>query len=577
MPVENGKQLQTINTMSFLSKLHELIKVTPGEGVENVTYLRNKDIIPMGPDRRIWGVWSMTAYWSITNVTISTWTGASSLLSLGLSVGETMGIIIIGNAIIVVLALLNAAPGGYFHIGYTISQRVVFGIRGSWIGIIIRVILSVVWFGSQAYLGSLCLSCVFSSWSHSYLTMANTIPESVNMTTQQLVGFVVFQIISIPPLFVKPEKFNKALMVTCTLTFFAMMGLTIWTVTRNGGSDGALMHSSKEMSSSTRAWFWIQGISSWYGSLSAGVSNQSDFTRFSRKTWSSVFGTIFSLMVIGTVIPLMGLVTASAYLEKYGEEIWMPNELVMKWLHDDYSPKARAAAFFVGLVFTLSQICFNTMGNAYAGGMDLSGLLPQYFNITRGSVLTALLSWVVQPWDFYNTSSTFVTVMSSFSVFMSPIVGIIVADFWVVRRKHLKLTHLYTTDRNGKYWYWHGVNYRNICIWFIAFVPALPGLIHSVTPSIEVSEGIKNFYYGNTIFEYLITFFLVIVSSYIWPYENVEEEDEYDFFHTFTDEECAKKHIVPYSQIDESDLKIDPVVSNLSAELVIALPDKADE
>ncbi|CAI5293811.1 ASB_HP2_G0031470.mRNA.1.CDS.1 [Saccharomyces cerevisiae] len=145
-----------------------------------------------------------------------------------------MGIIIIGNAIVATLALLNAAPGGYYHIGYTISQRVIFGIRGSVIGIIIRIILSVVWFGSQAYLGSLCLSCVFASWSHHYLNLPDTIPTSVNMTTQQLIGFVVFQIISIPPLFFKPERFNRPLMVTCVLTFFAMMGITIWAVCRNG-------------------------------------------------------------------------------------------------------------------------------------------------------------------------------------------------------------------------------------------------------------------------------------------------------------------------------------------------------
>lgn len=563
--------------MSTIAKALKFLEVSPGEGVEKVTYLRNKDVIPMGPKRRTWGVWSLTFYWSITNVTISSWTGASSLLTLGLSVGETIGIILIGNVIISALALLNAAPGGYFHIGYTISQRVVFGIRGSSIGIIIRIILSVVWFGSQAYLGSLCLSCVFASWSHSYLTMKNTIPESVHMNTQQLVGFVIFQLISLPPLLLKPERFNKILMVSCSLTFFAMLGMTIWAVARNGGNGGPLMHASSKMSSSTRGWYWIYGISSWYGSLSAGVSNQSDFTRFSKKTWSSLYGTIFSLVVVGTIVPLMGLVSASAFQARYGLDIWQPNQLIMFWLERDYSATSRAAAFFAGTIFTMSQICFNTMGNGYAGGMDLSGLLPRYFNITRGSIVTALLSWVVQPWDFYNTSSTFVTVMSSFSVFMSPIVGIIIADFWIVRKKHLKLSNLYSDDKQGKYWYFHGVNYRYLIIWVIAFAPALPGLINSVTPSIKVSTGIRNFYYGNTVFEYCISFFLVIVSSYIWPHKDVLEEDEFDYFGTFTEEECRAKGIVPYSEVTDKDLQLDPIVSVLSKDNVIVLARSASD
>nr|CAI6461105.1 ASB_HP1_G0027000.mRNA.1.CDS.1 [Saccharomyces cerevisiae] len=255
-----------------------------------------------------------------------------------------MGIIIIGNAIVATLALLNAARrlGDWYH-----NQN--------------YFICRVVWFTGLSWLPvfELC----FASWSHHYLNLPDTIPTSVNMTTQQLIGFVVFQIISIPPLFFKPERFNRPLMVTCVLTFFAMMGITIWAVCRNGGSDGPLMHESTKILISPD---------------------------FPKKTWSSLFGTIFSLMVIGTIIPLMGLVTASAYKDKYGVEVWMPNEIIMNCLKEDYSPKARAAAFFVGAVFTLSQVCFNTMGNAYAGGMDLSGLLPKYFNITRGSVFTAL-------------------------------------------------------------------------------------------------------------------------------------------------------------------------------------------
>ncbi|CUM62474.1 uncharacterized protein PRCAT00000024001 [Priceomyces carsonii] len=530
-----------------ISRINEAVKVK-GEGVEQITYLRNKDIIPMGPERRIWGQFSYMFYWSITNVTISTWSGASSLLSNGLSVGETMGIIIIGNVIIATLALLNAAPGGYYHIGYTISQRVVFGIRGSTIGIVIRIILSIVWFGSQAYLGSLCLSCIFSSWSSNYLNMKNTIPESVNMTTRDLVGFVIFQVISIPLLFLKPEKINKLLMVTCCATFFAMMGITIWAVTNNGGSNGPLMTTSSQMSSSARGWYWVYGISSWYGSLSSGVANQSDFTRFSRKTWSSFWGTIFSLIVIGTIIPLMGLVTASAMKETYKEEFWLPNSIIIQWLETNYSPKARAAAFFCGVSFTLSQLCFNTMGNGYAGGMDMAGILPKYITIKRGAVLTALLSWVVQPWDFYNTSSTFVTVMSSFSVFMSPIVAIITSDFWVIRRKKLKLSHLYVDDANGNYWYSAGWNYRSLIIWGISFAPGLPGLMNGANPSIKINSGIRNFYYGNCLFEFSIAFFLNCLSAYIWPYKNVEDVDNIDYFDSFTEEECKQRDMITYQQ-----------------------------
>lgn len=531
--------------------LLDFLRVKHGDAsVEHVTYLSNKDIIPMGPTRRIWGLWSYVFYWSISNVTIAIWSGSSSLLSLGLSVGETMGIILVGNVIIASLALLNAAPGGYYHIGYTISQRVVFGIRGSLLGIAMRTILSIVWFGSQAYLGSQCLNCIFAAWSHSYLNLKNTLPDSVHMTTRDLIGFVCFQIISIPLLFIRPERFNKAMIAATVVTFFAMLGMTVWAVHINGG-NGPLMHTSNAMSSSTRGWAWVYGICSWYGSLSSGVANQSDFTRFSQRPWDSFWGTWFALVVVGTLIPLMGLCSASALKEYYGQEFWMPNSIIMKWLETNYSAKSRAAAFFCGSIFTTSQLVFNTLGNGYAGGMDMSGMLPKYINIRRGAVLTALLSWAVQPWDFYNTSSTFVVVMASFSVFMSPIIGIITSDFWIIRRKNLQLSQLYTDNPDGTYWYWKGYNFRSLAVWFIAFAPGLPGLINGANSTIHVSKGIKNFYKGSAIFEFAIDFSLNTAFSFVWPYKNPRKSDSADFFDTFTKEECCKRNIVPFSELTE--------------------------
>lgn len=537
-----------ITAVTDTTKMSMLQYLKVNHGDERVTYLINRDIKPMDPSRRIWGTWSYVFYWSITNVTISTWSGASSLLSLGLSVGETMGIIILGNLLLASLALLNAAPGGYYHIGYTISQRVVFGIRGSYIGILVRIILSVVWFGSQAYLGSECLNCVISSWSKSYLTMKNTLPDSVHMTTQDLVGFVIFQVISIPLLLIKPERFNRAIIVATIATFLAMLGIVSWAVSVNGG-NGPLMSTSSKLSSSARAWAWIYGISSWYGSLSSGVANQSDFTRFSSRPWASFWGTWFAMMVVGTAVPLMGLCTASALKDYYGEEYWMPNSIILKWLQEDYSPKARAAAFFAGSIFTMSQLVFNTMGNGYAGGMDLAGTFPQVFDIPRGAVLTALLSWVVQPWDFYNTSSTFVTVMSSFSVFMSPIVGIIISDFFVIRKRNLKLSHLYTMDPEGNYWYNKGVNWRSLLVWCICFTPGIPGLMNLANSNIKINSGIHHFYQGSALFEFTISFCLNVAFSRLFPYKNPTESDLADYFNSYTEKECEQRGITLYSDL----------------------------
>lgn len=514
------------------------------------TYLQNKDIIPMGPGRRIWGPLTYGFYWSLFNVSLATWSGASSLLSLGLSVGETMGAIILGNILIALWSLLNAAPGGYYHIGYTISQRVSFGIRGSVFTILMRTILSVVWYASEAYLGALCLNCVFASWSKNFLNLNNTIPESVQMTTQQLIGLVCYFVLGCPLLFLRPERLKNAMIVCVVLNFFVFLGVSVWAVCINGGNGPLMQSSGTSLSSSARGWAWVKGICTWYGNLCAGVTNQSDFTRFSKSRWASFWGTWFSLLVVSTTIPLMGLVSASA-LKGYwgGEVLWRLDEIIMMWLQKDYSAKSRAAAFFCGAILSSTQLIDNTIGNAFEGGMDLSGIFPRFINITRGSLITAILLWPAQPWTYYNGASTFLTVISSFSIFMTPIIAIVTSDFWVIRRRNIKLSDLYTDDPNANYWYNYGINWRSIVVLLISFASGIPGLCSLANPKIKMDNGITNFYSGAALFEYAIAFSLNVALSYLFPYKNPKEQDPADFFDSYFPHECENLGIIPFAEL----------------------------
>ncbi|ABN64800.2 Thiamine Metabolism [Scheffersomyces stipitis CBS 6054] len=527
--------------MSFLQKL----EVKPKDGGQEVDNLQNHDLIPMTPSRRLWNYASYFSFWTVSECSISTWSSGASLLSLGLNVKESIGVIIVGNTIISTLSVLNGGPGYYFHVGYTVCQRLVFGIRGSYFGVAIRTILSIVWYGSQAWLGGQCLGIIFSSWSYSYLHMENTLPLSVHLTTRDLISFLLFQLISIPMLLIRPEKLSMFLHVSSVAVFVAMISVFAWSIGHNGGAGPLLNAQSNFSSKSAHAWAWIYGITSWYGSLSSGITNMSDFTRYSKRKSSCVPGTFGAIMTFGTVMPLFGLLSASATSEIYGQALWMPHMIVEQWIIADYSSRSRVAAFFASLCFLSSQLALNLLSNGIAGGMDMSGLCPKYINIKRGAVLTSLLSWVVQPWLFYNTSSRFVVVMSSFSVFMSPIIAIIMSEFWIIRKRKLKLSDLYSNEVDSIYWYWNGFNLKSFFIFIVVATPGLPGLIHMANPNISINQGILHYYYGNCIFGFCIAFFLNIALNYIFPSKAIHALDSVDYFHTFTNEECLKMGITP--------------------------------
>lgn len=280
-----------------------------------------------------------------------------------------------------------------------------------------------------------------------------------------------------------------------------MLGITIWACTTAGGTGPLFKQGATQVPSLSHSWAWVYGIISGVGASSAGILNQSDFTRFSTKQGVQVPGIIFALLVPGIVVPIMGIVTASASVTIYGgEAFWNPLTLITQWMLEDYSAKVRAGAFFCGFGLILSQIAENVISNGYAAGMDLAGLFPKYIDIRRGCMICVLLSFAVQPWLFYNTASVFVAVASSFSVFLGPLTGVMLADYFIIRKRRIEISQLYTGSPEGSYYYTKGVNWRAIITWFGCFAPAMPGMIASVNPSVVVSEGLLNYYRGNYIF-----------------------------------------------------------------------------
>ncbi|QPG73223.1 hypothetical protein FOA43_000530 [Brettanomyces nanus] len=530
--------------MGFLGKLNSLLTL------DESNMMQNKDLVPMPVSRRKWGLWAFIWYWGITSLCAVTWSAGSSLLSLGLNGNNAMGIVVVANLIITAAAVLNGMYGARYHIGYSVYQRVVFGIRGSVLGVLMRCILSVVWFASEAWLGGLCVNVILSSWSESYLNWENTLPDSVPMTSQELVGFVLYLILSIPFLVIHPEYIDYLLAVASFAIFFMGIGMTAWAVHHNDGHYGSLMGAKMDLSSSELGWAWLYGLSSWYSSLTAGIANQGDFSRYNKSVKGSAWGILLGMNLTGFIVPLFGLITASALYEKDGVYYWMPNDVCLKWLQDDYSAGSRAAAFFCGLALVISQFGMNCVGNGISGAMDLSSLWPKYINIRRGAIIIMILSWPTQPWLFYNSDSVFLTVMSSFSIFITPLIAVFVCDFFLVRRGVIKLSDCYINSKESIYWFNNGFNWRSVISFLVGVAPGLPGLMNAANPSIKINAGATHFFQGSFIFQFFISLAVHLILNMLFKVE-VGEQDAVDYFGTYKPLECVRYKVIPHSSLEK--------------------------
>ncbi|KAK6457520.1 uncharacterized protein RJT20DRAFT_91822 [Scheffersomyces xylosifermentans] len=543
--------MQLINYFQSTAEKWEV----PHEIGDRPTALKNPDLEPMKPDRRIWGFWSFFGYWGVPNITIWTWSTGSAMLSLGLNIGHTMGALTLANILICVYTCLNSGPGSKYHIGYTICQRMIFGIYGSYLGILIRIILSIVFYGSQSWLGGLGVVVVFSSLSENYLNMKNTFPESIAMTTRDFIGFFVFQILQFFFYFMRPEKMNKYVNFSCFITFISFVAILIACLMKNHG-PGPIYYEKVSLKKSEIGWNWLYSMTIWYGALSPDCTNQSDYSRFASHSGRMYAGIITSVMTTGTFVPLAGLLCASATKQLYNNEMWLPTDICLQWLNDNYSSGCRAAVFFLGFSFAASQLTFNVVANGFAGGMDLAGIFPQYIDIKRGAIITAVLSWVVQPWNFYNTSSVFISVMSSFGVVVTPIIAIVVTDYHVVRRRRLCLSDLFSQSAEGTYYFTKGVNFRAISVWIVSVVPGLPGLVNQVN-HINIPQGLNNFFFGNIIFGFVLPSIVYYLVCRLFP-PKCDSMDDEDIFGAFTEREKEVLGMALYSTTIESLEGVEP-------------------
>ncbi|CAI4901318.1 AFH_G0050170.mRNA.1.CDS.1 [Saccharomyces cerevisiae] len=126
----------------------------------------------------------------------------------------------------------------------------------------------------------------------------------------------------------------------------------------------------------------------------------------------------------------------------------------------------------------MSQMSSTISNCGFATGMDMAGLLPKYVDIKRGALFCACISWACLPWNFYNSSSTFLTVMSSFGVVMTPIIAVMICDNFLIRKRQYSITNAFILK--GEYYFTKGVNWRAIVAWVCGMAPGLPGIAWEV-------------------------------------------------------------------------------------------------
>ena len=205
-----------------------------------------------------------------------------------------------------------------------------------------------------------------------------------------LIGILIFAFVSLPLLTVPPEHFRKPFLVGSIVMTVTTFAIFIWALAKQGGGGPLLSHPSdlsgvQPLSGGSQlGWAMAYGISSTIGSISAGILNQSDYTRFAAYPRAQIVSQLVIVPVSTVIIAFFGVIVTSCAAGFYPEDglLWAPYDL-LQVVQERGGPGARAACFFAGCAFVMSQFGINIPGNAISGGIDLAGLLPKYIDIRR--------------------------------------------------------------------------------------------------------------------------------------------------------------------------------------------------
>jgi nucleobase:cation symporter-1, NCS1 family len=333
---------------------------------------------------------------------------------------------------------------------------------------------------------------------------------------------VIFWLIQLPLLLIPPQKLRPLFILKLIITPTAAIATMAWCVHQAGG-PGPIFSEPAKLTGAAKAWKFLSCMSSISGGLSTLACNVPDFTRYA-KSGKGQYVQLPFIPFVYTLGALVGIIGSSATLVIYGDLLWNPLDIYMKWIETG-SSRARAASFFCGVAWALSQICTNITANSISAANDLTVLFPRYLNIRRGCIVAAIIGcWGFVPWRIVASATNFLTFMGGYAIFLAPIAGILCSDYWVVKKKKVDLPALY--DPHGRYRYWYGINWRALISLLISLGPNLPGLVNAVGGTtggshIHITTGAQHLYSFDWLFGFVMSVFTYSSLSVLFPDQSV--------------------------------------------------------
>jgi NCS1 family nucleobase:cation symporter-1 len=441
--------------------------------------LYNRDLAPTERKNRPWKAYNVFALWGNDVHSLGNYTFAIGLFALGLGAWQILLTFVIGSILIFLLLTLSSFVGEKTGVPFPVLSRIAFGISGAQVSALLRGIVAIVWFGIQTYLASVVLRVLLLAIAPSWKPLDQN--SFLGLSTLGWVSFIALWILQVVIVTYGMRTVRRYLAFAGPIILTTMLALAVWMFIRAGGSIATSTHHPL-----TGGAMWghiFSGAALWVVIYGTFVLNVCDFTRSVRDRKSIVKGNLVGIPANMIFFAIIVFVLAGAQFKINGRIITSPSDIVQN------IPNT-LLLILAALALIVMTVAVNLLANFVAPIYMMVNLLPKKLNFGRAGILCAIIGLVILPWNLYDSPTVINYFLGGLGAVLGPVFGVIMVDYWLVRRTRVNIPDLYTDKSSGEYHYRSGFNLRA----FAALVPAaLVALVLALVPLFAPVAGFSWF------------------------------------------------------------------------------------
>jgi nucleobase:cation symporter-1, NCS1 family len=422
------------------------------EGIRN-SPLYNEDLAPVPVAKRNWTTYNYAALWISMAHCIPTYMLASGLISAGMNWWQALTTILLGNTIVLAPILLNSHPGTKYGIPFPVFARAAYGTVGSNLPALMRALVACGWFGIQAWIGGQALHTFFGAFIPGWQAMLGG-PVGGHTPTEWL-SFLIFWAMNIAIIYKGMDLLRHVENWAAPFVLVMTAVLLGWILYEAGGVGFLLNEPGKFRTFGEFFPVFIPSLTAMIGFWATLSLNMPDFTRFGKSQREQVVGQTVALPTTMVVFAAMGILITSAATVVFPNmnpaDAWDPVKLVGQFSQ----PLIVAVSMFTIVVATLSV---NIAANVVSPANDFANAFPRWISFRTGGLITGIIGILMQPWKLLADPSGYIfSWLLGYSGGLGSIAGVLIADYWLVRGKELRLADLYRTRGVYGGWNWRAV------------------------------------------------------------------------------------------------------------------------